>query len=131
MDPLRAAGLRRTPARTAVWREIAQRGRPLSHAELRRSLPDLDEVTIYRAVAALEGAGLVHRVQGIDGVWRASANAPDAEGCPGNHVHLLCTGCGAMSCLRDQEMPRVAVPPGFVVEGRHFVVWGRCGACPP
>jgi hypothetical protein len=34
-----------------------------------------------------------------------------------------------MTCLHDQPMPHVQVPPGAVVEGRNFLVFGRCARC--
>ncbi len=130
-DPLRAAGLRRTPARVAVLARIEALSRPASHAEL-AALPELaglDDITLYRTLATLQEAGLVHRVHGIDGVWRYCAQPTGVQGCPGNHVHFLCTRCGVMHCLLDQPMPRVEVPAGAAVEGRHFLVFGRCVAC--
>lgn len=129
-DPLRAAGLKRTAARVAVLAAVERVERPVSHAELRATPPlsELDEITLYRTLATLESAGLLHRVYGIDGTWRYSANRA-AAGCPGNHVHFLCTGCGEMRCLDDQPMPRVEVPAGATVDGRHFLVFGRCPTC--
>lgn len=130
-ETLRAAGLRRTPARIAVLTRIEALARPVSHAEL-AALPDLaglDDITLYRTLAALEEAALVHRIHGIDGVWRYCAQPEGVRGCPGNHAHFLCTTCGTMECLLDQPMPRVAVPEGAVVDGRHFLVNGRCARC--
>jgi Fur family ferric uptake transcriptional regulator/Fur family zinc uptake transcriptional regulator len=130
-DLLRAAGLRRTPARLSVLDRIEALARPLSHGEL-LALPELgalDDITLYRTLATLVEVGLVHRVHGIDGTWRYCAQPRDIQGCPGNHAHFLCTTCGAMTCLLTQPMPRVVVPPGVEVEGRHFLVHGRCAAC--
>jgi Fur family ferric uptake transcriptional regulator/Fur family zinc uptake transcriptional regulator len=129
-DPIRAAGLRRTPARVQVLGVIGAAGRPLTHAELAAhpEIAGMDAITLYRTLATLKEAGLVHRVQGTDGVWRSCAQ-PGVAGCPGNHAHFLCTGCARMECLVDQPMPRVNAPDGATVEGRHFVAYGRCSAC--
>ncbi|HTX73064.1 MAG TPA: hypothetical protein VMC79_09590 [Rectinemataceae bacterium] len=56
-----------------------------------------------------------------------SSSAPG--GCPGGHPHFLCTNCGIMSCLLDQEMPRVRVPEGSLVRGKQLLVYGLCAAC--
>jgi Fur family ferric uptake transcriptional regulator len=127
---LRAAGLRRTPARLAVLRHVRIGARPVSHAALSAApeLADIDDITLYRTLSALERAGLVHRVYGVDGVWRYGANDA-SEGCPGNHAHFLCTRCGAMECLPDQPMPRLQVPAGTRVDGRHLLGFGACAAC--
>lgn len=132
-DLLRAAGLRRTPARVAVLTRINALARPTSHADLQAvpELSDIDDITLYRTLATLVEAGLVHRVHGIDGVWRYCAQPQGRAGCPGNHAHFLCTTCGGMTCLVDQPLPRVPVPAGAEVQGRHFVVHGRCAACVP
>ena len=113
-DQLRAAGLRRTPARLAVLGRIESIGRPVSHGELttESELAMLDEITVYRTLAALVEAGLVHRVLGTDGAWRYCAQPRDRAGCPGNHAHFLCDRCGGMDCLLDQPMPRVSVQIG-------------------
>ncbi len=132
-DKLRAAGLRRTPARVSVLARIESLDRPVTHADLRAepALEGLDDVTLYRTLAALAEGGLVHRVHGIDGTWRYCAQPPGVVGCPGNHAHFLCTSCGGMVCLRDQPMPRVRVPEGAEAHGRHFLVYGRCAGCGP
>jgi Fur family ferric uptake transcriptional regulator/Fur family zinc uptake transcriptional regulator len=127
-DPLRAAGLRRTPTRIAVFDRIVSLARPVSHAELDAGLDDVDDITLYRTLATLVEVGLVHRVHGIDGVWRYCPQ-PRHDGCPGNHAHFLCTECASMTCLIDQPMPHVKVPRGARVHGRHFVVHGSCARC--
>ena len=128
---LRTAGLRRTPTRLAVLARLELLARPCSHAELLAlpDLTDLDDITLYRTLNTLVEAGLVHRIHGIDGVWRYSTQPRSQAGCPGNHAHFLCNGCGSMQCLLDQPMPRVEVPVGTEVQGRHFLVYGRCAGC--
>jgi Fur family transcriptional regulator, ferric uptake regulator len=130
-DTIRAAGLRCTPARVRVLTAILDLHRPVTHAQLAEhaDLEGLDDITLYRTLATLEEVGLTHRVHGTDGVWRTCAQPKDQPGCPGNHAHFLCGDCGAMQCLVDQPMPRVKVPRGARVEGRHFVVFGSCAAC--
>lgn len=128
---LRAVGLRATPGRIRALGVLEAAGRPLTHAELAASPPlaDLDAITLYRMLDAFAERGLAHRVQGTDGVWRTAAQPRDQAGCPGNHPHFLCLSCGTMICLPDQPLPRVDVPAGATVSGRHLVAFGRCGAC--
>jgi Fur family ferric uptake transcriptional regulator/Fur family zinc uptake transcriptional regulator len=112
-----------------VWSALRAADRPLAHADLVPVLDGLDDITLYRTLAAFEEAGLVHAVHGTDGVTRYGANPEPGTGCPGNHVHFLCSGCGTVSCLRDQPLPKVVVPAGAKVDSRHFLVLGRCAAC--
>jgi Fur family ferric uptake transcriptional regulator len=128
-DTLRSAGLRRTPAREQVLGTIDALRKPVTHGELAAAIGGLDEITLYRTLTTFVEAGLVHRVQGLDGAWRYCAQPEGREGCPGNHAHFLCTDCRSMTCLVDAPMPRVEVPPGAEVHGRHFLVYGRCVTC--
>ena len=124
------AGLRTTRQRELVLDLLFRRGEPLSHGEILMGIEEhLDRVTLYRTLETLKKAGIVHQVQGIDGVWRFCAHEQGAEGCPGDHAHFLCTSCGAMICLTDQKMPRVEVPEGVQVEGKQMVVYGLCPEC--
>lgn len=130
-DTLRAAGLRRTPARERVLAIIEDVGAPVTHADI-AAHPDMegmDSITLYRTLTALEAAALVHRVHGIDGTWRYCAQPRRQPGCPGNHPHFLCMTCGKMQCLVEQALPKVQVPQGATVQGRHFLVFGGCVAC--
>jgi Fur family ferric uptake transcriptional regulator len=129
-DFLALKGLRRTKIRKAVLAVLAEQARPLSHAEVRRSVWKLaDRVTLYRTLEALRGAGLVHEVLGEDGIRRYCRNDPVAPGCPGNHPHFLCLQCGKMICLSGQSLPRVSVPEEFAVKGKQLVVFGLCELC--
>ena len=128
---LRSSGLRHTPARDAVLAYLARQGRPLAHREIARArvLAALDRVTLYRTLTALQDAGLVHRVQDQDGVWRYCAHVRRGRGCPANHPHFQCTRCSRMRCLADQELPWVAVSARERVTGKQLVVYGLCAAC--
>ncbi len=128
---LRGAGLRCTPARDAVLGVLARRGRPLAHREIldARGLAGLDRVTLYRTLAALLAAGLVHRVQDAEGIWRFCAHVRRGRHCPANHPHFQCTRCGRMRCLADQALPRVTVRSRERVTGKQLVVYGLCAAC--
>ena len=128
---LRSAGLRCTKARESLLTLLCEAMRPLSHQDI-TTLPGaqhLDRVTIYRTLAALEEAGLVHRVRGMDAVWRYRGHNVKPDGCPGNHSHFLCLSCNVMYCLDDEPLPRVAVPKGAEVKGKQLVVYGNCPDC--
>ena len=128
---LKQSDLRCTHAREAVLRLLCDARRPLSHEQIAAApnMERLDRVTLYRTLAALQEAGLAHRVQGKDGVWHFCAHATHEDGCPGNHPHFLCLRCGRMRCLSDQSLPWVAVDEGERVIGKHLVVYGACSAC--
>jgi Fur family transcriptional regulator, ferric uptake regulator len=84
--------------------------------------------TVYRALEALEGAGLVHALR----TPQAEMRFEWAAGQPGHH-HLTCDGCGA-----EVEVPLTSVAglqrevreqSGFDVSVRHLTLRGRCSGC--
>ena len=128
---LHEVGLRRTKARKVVLDLLSEAGCPLTHQELatRPEAVGLDRVTLYRTLAALEQAGLVHRVQGLDGSWRYCFHTRKHGECPGNHPHFLCLRCGGMHCLVGQDLPLITVPAGARVKGKQLVIYGSCPCC--
>lgn len=86
-EELRAAGSRATPGRLALLGVLERAKRPMTVAELEAKLPELNEVTLYRALEALAAAGLLR--QGMrDGVMQY-----EYAGRP-HHHHLVCSDCG-------------------------------------
>jgi Fur family transcriptional regulator, peroxide stress response regulator len=71
--------------------------------DVRRAYPRLGQATVYRALAALEAAGLVVEA------WRDETGRHyDAR--TDAHDHAVCTVCGRVS---DVERPPVALPPDY------------------
>ncbi|HEY0253018.1 MAG TPA: Fur family transcriptional regulator [Kofleriaceae bacterium] len=120
-NALRGRGLRATPTRLRVFEMIADADRPLSHAELSQLLPgDHDRVTVFRALNTLSEAGLVHRVDLGDRVWRYTRATEGAA--------FVCTSCGAITPLRDVKLD--AEGPQALRRGAvRILVQGRCDAC--
>jgi len=130
VDDLRRAGLRVTAARRAVCRALARHhDEHLTVAELHRlaeqeSAGRIDLSTIYRTVEALETAGRLHHVHLGHGpsVLHLSAHS--------EHHHLVCEVCGRTTDLPvaelDELSARLAERYGFVVDGLHFALIGRC-----
>jgi len=128
---IRLAGLRRTRARQVVLEVLNGADRPLSHQEIaaHSEAVSLDRVTLYRTLKTLEKAGLLHRVKGIDGVWRFRGHGRGEGKHAGNHIHFLCLECSRMSCLPEQPLPWVVGPDGAEVFGKQLVVYGLCAEC--
>ena len=128
---LRDAGLRATKHRICVLAKLLEEARPISHLEILNLLSEykLDRVTVYRILAMIKDAGLVHQVQGTDGIWRFCAHDEVGGKCPGGHPHLLCEVCGQMICLSDQKMPHFEVPQDFKVTHKQMLILGICAKC--
>jgi Fur family ferric uptake transcriptional regulator len=128
---LHTVGLRKTRAREAVLQVLSNIDRPLSHQDIanRPETSFLERVTLYRTLTTLRRAGLLHRVRGIDGVWRFRSHRAHSGKCGGNHIHFMCLECNQMFCLPEQPLPWVKEPEGAEIFGKQLVVYGRCAQC--
>ena len=134
MDPyvlLDSNGVRPTPLRKKTLSLLLEAAEPLALKDLSEHFTGKrpDRVSLYRTLSLLEQKGIVHKVMGADGAWRYCAHSPEEEGCPGNHAHFLCLACGRMICLPEQAIPLIALPAGYVVEGKQLMAYGRCCEC--
>ncbi len=130
VDDLRRAGMRVTVPRRAVCRVLAHHhDEHLTVADLHRLAERetgrrIDISTIYRIVEALESAGRLHHVHLGHGpsVVHLSEHS--------EHHHLVCGVCGRTIDLPlselDELSTRLGERYGFVVDGLHFALIGRC-----
>ena len=131
---MRAAGLRATAARVAVLRHLTEAGVALSHAEVAEQVArtGVDRTTVYRNLVDLTDAGLVHRTDLGDHVWRfavpgAGHAPPDAD-----HPHFVCNSCGAVECLPEDSVavkPNRRSPRALRQPGLQIQVRGVCDEC--
>ena len=139
---LRGVKLRVTAVRLAVLRVLAGSPEALDaqqvFARLDRSATD--RVTVYRTLGTLVEAGLAHRVDPGDRVFRFSLT--DHSACTPQrhaheHPHFVCDACGTVECLDDAEVivqPMKARPARARrttprIDRRAVTLHGTCGKC--
>jgi len=129
---LRAVGLRVTATRERVYAAIARS--PHATPEALTELVNLDEPAIppssvYRALDALEEAGLVTHTH-LDHHAPTYHRADHAQ-----HLHLVCRECGAVTespaSVADDLVATLADRHGFAADVTHMAIHGRCAACRP
>lgn len=128
---LRAAGLRSTPARIAVLRVLRAAKAPKTHAELADELVPhgFDKATVFRNLADLTEADLLHRTELGDHVWRFELRDPD-DPHPGAHPHFVCVECGGVTCLGDMQFTAASRQRSKQI-GRitEILIKGHCTEC--
>lgn len=131
---IRASGLRRTLPRSVVADVLCANPGHLTVSEIEeiiaRAHPGAATIarsSIYRALEALEGAGLVAAIR--SGQQEARFEWDGGHG----HHHLICDDCGHVSEVRldatltlEQEAERVH---GFRTRVRHLALRGTCTPC--
>jgi Fur family ferric uptake transcriptional regulator len=130
-DRLRAAGMRVTGTRIAVYEELEGSGHQDADAIARRVADRLGGVsrqTVYDALGVLCEIGLVRRIE--------PAGSPAAlyeTRVADNHHHVVCRACGNVA---DIDCVTGAAPcldssttHGFVVDEAEVTIWGLCPDC--
>lgn len=122
-------GVKATPNRVLVARELAAAGRPLSLMELESLLETIDKSSIFRTLAVFKEAHLVHALEDTgDGVRYELCHA-SGEHDDDLHVHFHCTVCHKTYCLHDVPIPPVEVPNGYKIQSSSYLIHGICPEC--
>src|SRR5262249_17720763 len=130
LEALRERGLRMTPQRRAIVREIMSTNGHISPPDVarrvRERVPGVNPSTIYRTLDLLEELGILshaHLESGAEYHRRAEAT----------HVHLTCSRCGADDALSMGEAAEleavVSRHRGFQPDLTHFAISGVCARC--
>jgi len=110
-ERLRERGLRATGPRLQVLRALASSPEPLTvlgvlalaNAEANAEEGEADRVTVYRTLNSFVEAGLVHKVDPGDRIWRFGLLSREGEEHRG-HAHFVCDDCGVVRCLAQAEI---------------------------
>jgi Fur family peroxide stress response transcriptional regulator len=127
---VRKAGVKRTPQRAAIYREVA---RTDEHPDIdvifkavRRTLPSISLDTVYRALALFIDLGLVSTIRPRGHHVRYDANTS-------LHHHFVCTKCGAAIDFEHRDFDNLSIPAAAFALGRvasrHVELRGLCAPC--
>jgi Fur family transcriptional regulator, ferric uptake regulator len=131
---LRADGQRYTPRRRALVELLAEIDQPLTIPQLLELRRELAQSSVYRNLAVLERAGVVHRIVTSDEFARYEL----AEDLTEHHHHLICASCGDVTDFTVPEavehdleaaLAKVARRTGFQVTDHRLDLVGTCSHC--
>ena len=133
LERVRAAGLKMTPQRMAIVREVAADESHPSAQELfdrlRPGMPTMSFATVYNTLAALCEAGLGTSLSLAPGSTRFDPNMHP-------HDHVVCDRCGAVrdvDSAAQRALPAqhtlARTAPGFTVRVVEQIFRGLCHAC--
>jgi len=129
-----ASGLRLTPLRLRVLSEIASSHQAIGAYEIldrlaRKGGTRLAPISIYRALDALLGAGVVHRLESRNAFFACVV----AHASERNQIVLACERCGMVAEVPGEPVFRgivgAAETAGFVPSRSVVEVAGSCGRC--
>jgi Fe2+ or Zn2+ uptake regulation protein len=127
-------GQRYTANRRRIVGILDAADRPLTIADILEGR-GLAQSSVYRNLAVLEAARVVHRVTSTDGFARYEL-AEDLT--DHHHHHLICSVCGVVADFTVspqlertlvRAMGRVSADTGFRAEHHRLDLVGRCARC--
>jgi Fur family ferric uptake transcriptional regulator len=128
-EMLKASHLYCTTARVAILQVLLKAPQPLTQDQIASRLAvHHDKVTIYRTLASLLHAGLVHKALTGAKTWQFElGHRCTTHQC---HPHFTCTRCGSTHCLTDLQPPLTQGPyRGFVIQRQQVLLEGLCPRC--
>lgn len=130
LHKLHLRGIKPTAMRLLILRTMLDTNRAVSQHDLEETLQTVDKSTIFRTVMLFMEHHLVHAVDDGSGALKYAVCSDDCT-CSVNdqHVHFYCEGCHRAFCFRQQAVPVVEAPEGFVLHGVNYVLKGLCPAC--
>ena len=110
--------------------------KPVSVSQIRTHMEEIhfpvSPTTIYRYLEKLEADGNVVRYAADESGKATYQYTEQSHQCD-RHLHLKCTGCGAIEHLdcgfMEEIAEHIATEHGFLLQCRNSVLYGLCGRC--
>jgi Fe2+ or Zn2+ uptake regulation protein len=127
-------GQRYTTRRRALVEILAEADQPLTIPQVLQRRRGLAQSSVYRNLAVLQRAGVVHRIVTTDEFARYEL----AEDLTEHHHHLICSSCGDVADFTvpdnleadlDRALGTVARRTGFTVDHHRLDLVGTCKTC--
>lgn len=127
---LQGAGLRLTPQRMAIVREVLTHNHPTAtevFEAVQDQFPTMGLATVYATLNVMVERGLLRPLAFADAIRFDTNLAP--------HANLICTQCGQIADFEGCDdilrllMDRTHTAAGFVLEEQRVDLYGRCASC--
>jgi Fur family transcriptional regulator, stress-responsive regulator len=129
-DRLRSVGLRVTSARLAILDAVRGGNHPGTEEiteAVRERIGHVSLQGVYEALAAMNSAGLIRRIEPAGSPARYEVRVGD------NHHHIVCRGCGTVAdvdcAVGTAPCLEPATRAGFLVDEAEITFWGTCQRC--
>lgn len=130
LEKLELRKIKPTAIRLLVLKTMMKLNRAVSLSDLEDELQTVDKSTIFRTITLFAEHHLLHAVDDGSGAVKYAVCGDECScSVADQHVHFYCENCHCAFCFRQQAVPVVQVPEGFVLQGVNYVLKGLCPAC--
>ena len=126
---LKTNGLKATPQRVAVLKELDKKTHPTMdemYESIKKEHPSISLATVYKNVNILREHGIVIEINVPNGKMKY-----DYLSVP--HIHMVCTECKKIVEFFDAELEKlqedVALSNGFTLQSHNMLLYGVCKEC--
>lgn len=127
---LHERGVKPTPNRILVLRELMHAASPVSLADLEASLGSIDKASIFRVIELFADKELIHVIEdGSRSLKYELCHGADRHSAADQHVHFYCEKCRSLFCFDHIVVPRVDIPDSFSVKSVNYMLKGICPKC--
>ena len=122
-------GIKPTPNRTLVLKELLKTASPVSLADLEKALCTIDKASIFRVLELFAEKDVVHLINDGSRALKYDVCPNDHHSISDQHVHFYCEKCEKVYCLENIPIPSIPVPDSFHVKSVNFMLKGVCPKC--
>lgn len=127
---LEERGIKSTAIRLLVLKAMLEQHAAFSLYSLEEVLDTVDKSTLSRTINLFHEKLLIHSIDDGSGSIKYSVCSPDCScSLKDLHVHFTCTQCKNTFCLESISIPKVQLPPNFILNSVNFVFKGLCDKC--
>ena len=127
---LASRGVRPTPNRMLVLKELERSSHPVNLADLEKSLYPMDKASIFRVLELFSDKDIIHVIEdGSRSLKYELCHGKDHHSLSDQHAHFYCEKCGAVECLEAIDLPKIAIPENYKVKSVNFMFKGICSKC--
>ena len=127
---IKQKGLSATKIRKKVLKAFLILDKPLSLQELKKSINNIDRVTLFRILSVFEKHKIIHKIQleKSEKLYALCHQECKKNEHSHNHIHFHCQSCDDVMCLPIQEFPSLSVP-FYIINNVNINASGVCAQC--
>ncbi len=127
---LTSKGIKPTPNRILVMKELMKSSHPVNLADLDIALNTIDKASIFRVLEFFAEKEIIHVIEdGSRSLKYELCHSGNHHSVNDQHVHFYCEKCGTVFCFDNITVPHVDIPESFRIKSVNFMLKGLCPKC--
>lgn len=129
-DILSHKGIKPTPNRILVLKELLKASNPVNLADLEIALAPMDKASIFRVLELFSAKEVTHVIEdGSRSLKYELCRSHGDHDVSDQHAHFYCEKCGKLFCLDDVPLPHCSLPEAFLAKSVNLTFKGICAKC--